>query len=324
MNRVKIRNFRWNDLPAVVDTINRAAEVDQDRGASLDNLRRELDAPHAQPEADSFVAVAPTGELVGFCGIRFLRHNGWAGGWGAVRPDHRRQRIGTRLLQTCDARLLERAQVKVPQEKPVYIDRNCSDVASGTIALLTAEGYKATRQFYTMRVNLDTPGHLPPLPQGLTLRPFAQKQHARTVYQAQQEAFRDHWGYSSDMPYDAWSHLLLGDPNFDPSLWLVAWDGDEVAGVCLGTTRDGEGANLAWVRVLAVRRPWRKRGLGTALLLYSLSKFHACGLAQAGLNVDAANTTNAVALYERVGMHVHRRRILYRKVLRGRKEDIQE
>jgi mycothiol synthase len=235
-----------------------------------------------------------------------------------VRPDYRRQRIGTRLLRTCDARFLERAQVEVPQEKPVYINRGCSEAAAGTIALLTAEGYKATRQFYNMRGNLDAPQHPPPLPQGLTLRPFAQEQHARIVYQAQQEAFRDHWGNAGDMPYDSWSHLLLGDPNFDPSWWLVAWDGDEVAGVCLGTIRDDEGANLAWVRVLAVRRPWRKRGLGTALLLHIFNKFQVCGFAQAGLNVDATNTTNAVALYERAGMHVHRRRTLYRKVLRGR------
>ena len=64
---------------------------------------------------------------------------------------------------------------------------------------------------------------------------------------------------------------------------------------------------MGWVGVLAVRRPWRRRGLGEALLRESFALFAERGKRAAGLGVDAENTTGAVALYERVGMHVVRR-----------------
>ena len=56
-----------------------------------------------------------------------------------------------------------------------------------------------------------------------------------------------------------------------------------------------------------MRRPWRRRGLGEALLRESFLRFAERGKRAAGLGVDAENTTGAVALYERVGMHVVRR-----------------
>ena len=53
-----------------------------------------------------------------------------------------------------------------------------------------------------------------------------------------------------------------------------------------------------------MRRPWRRRGLGLALLLHSFRDFAARGATRVGLGVDAENTTGAVGLYERAGMHV--------------------
>ena len=65
------------------------------------------------------------------------------------------------------------------------------------------------------------------------------------------------------------------------------------------------------------RRQWRKQGLGSALLTHSFALFQERGYIRAGLGVDASSLTNAVALYERAGMHVHSRYLLYRKMLRG-------
>ena len=69
----------------------------------------------------------------------------------------------------------------------------------------------------------------------------------------------------------------------------------------------GEDTTVGWVGSLAVRRPWRRRGLGEALLRDAFLRFAERGKRSAGLGVDAENTTGAVALYERVGMHVVRR-----------------
>src|SRR5262249_7869137 len=98
---------------------------------------------------------------------------------------------------------------------------------------------------------------------------------------------------------------------------LVAYDGDEIAGICLNRASGGEDPRMAWVGTLGVRRQWRRQGVGEALLRTSFARFQAAGYQRAGLMVDASSLTNAVALYERAGMHIQMRTLVYRKMLRG-------
>src|SRR5262249_54962469 len=106
--------------------------------------------------------------------------------------------------------------------------------------------------------------------------------------------------------FESWRSYNLSDSE-DPALWRIAWAGDEVAGVCLNRPAHGEDETVGWVGTLAVRRAFRRRGLGEALLRDSFRIFAERGKRSAGLGVDAENTTGAVALYERVGMRVMRR-----------------
>ena len=92
---------------------------------------------------------------------------------------------------------------------------------------------------------------------------------------------------------------------------------NEIAGFCINRPFGESDPSLAWVGTLAVRRPWRKRGLGTALLLNSLAVFQQRGYTGAGLGVDASSLTNAVALYQHAGMHVHNETLDFEKTLRG-------
>jgi len=64
---------------------------------------------------------------------------------------------------------------------------------------------------------------------------------------------------------------------------------------------------------LFVRRPWRNRGLGRALLVGSLHLFKARGLTTAGLGVDAENLSGVLGLYESVGFRPYQRVVSYRK-----------
>ena len=89
---------------------------------------------------------------------------------------------------------------------------------------------------------------------------------------------------------------------YDPALWFVAYDGDEVAGYLIGKAEEGGDPKLGWVEVLGVRRPWRRRGLALALLLHAFGEFERRGCERVGLGVDASNLTGAVRLYERAGM----------------------
>jgi mycothiol synthase len=89
-------------------------------------------------------------------------------------------------------------------------------------------------------------------------------------------------------------------------------DGDEIAGVTLCKTLAGEG----WVNVVGVRRPWRKRGLGLALLRHALAEYQRRGVDKVALSVDAESITGAPRLYGRAGMSVRESYIIHLKELR--------
>ncbi|MEO8395465.1 MAG: GNAT family N-acetyltransferase, partial [Chloroflexota bacterium] len=150
----------------------------------------------------------------------------------------------------------------------------------------------------------------------IVLRPFDRERDAYAVYEANEDTFADHWGHER-ATYDEWVRFVLDYPAADPSMWLIAWDGDQIAGICLNRPYEEADQRMGWTGSLGVRRQWRKRGLATALLSHSFALFQERGSIRAGLGVDASSLTNAVALYERAGMHVHNRYLLYRKMLRG-------
>ena len=162
------------------------------------------------------------------------------------------------------------------------------------VAVLRDLGYTARRGYFEMQRSLldDT---LPEtvLPAGLTLRPPL-PEHYRAIWEAAEECFRDQGDYvaSSKESYLAWVSM----PGLDPGLWVVAWDGDQVVGAAMNTIHDG---NWGETDDLFVRKsPWRKRGLGHALLISSLHMLKQRGLITAGLGVDAENVSGALGLYK--------------------------
>ena len=120
------------------------------------------------------------------------------------------------------------------------------------------------------------------------------------------ESFKDHWGFvegSFEEEYERWMHRIRNDEHFDPALWFLAMDGDEIAGMSLCWRSAFDDPDMGWVGTLGVRRPWRRRGLGLALLQHSFGEFYRRGKPRAGLGVDAQNLTGAMRLYTKAGMH---------------------
>jgi mycothiol synthase len=171
------------------------------------------------------------------------------------------------------------------------------------LAELRRRGYEFVRHFFEMKMDLFVEPAAPAWTEGLTVRTFS-PEDARAVFEADREAFEDHWD-SFHVSFDEWSEYFLGSSGFDPDLWFLAEDGDHLAGYALCSNEGGE--TMGAVNVLGVRRPWRRRGVGTALLLHAFHEFRRRGREQARLAVDAENLTGAVRLYERAGMHVARR-----------------
>ncbi len=111
---------------------------------------------------------------------------------------------------------------------------------------------------------------------------------------------------------------MISRETFDPTLWFLAFEGEQIAGGAL--CNDEVDMDLGWVGQLAVLRPWRRKGVGLALLLHAFGEFYKRGRRKVGLGVDSQNLTGAVRLYERAGMHAARQYISYQKELRAGKE----
>jgi len=155
-----------------------------------------------------------------------------------------------------------------------------------------------------------------PLPDGLEARPVTQEQ-LRKIFDAENEAFRDHWGHREMGESDF--RATFGRPNLDTGLWVVAWDGDEVAGSVITSINAEEneklGLKIAWLDHISVRRPWRKRGVASALIASTLHILRERGMEIAALGVDAENPTGALRVYEAMGFARHKTGISYRKSL---------
>jgi ribosomal protein S18 acetylase RimI-like enzyme len=237
-----------------------------------------------------------------------------------VDPAFRRQGIGQALLRAADERHRQRAESEVAPDLPLIVTRYCRDTNVGSCTLLESEGYQIVRVTWFMQIDLAAGVEVPPLPAGVSLRPFDRERDAFAVYQAEQAMFRDNWGMVSP-PYEVWQSIML-DAHHQDSLWLIAVVGeggpdDPVIGLCLSRPMGEDHPDTGYIDSLAVRSDWRGCGLGSTLLRRGFQTIRAHGFTHAQLSVDSENQTNAVALYEKAGMHVNRRYLIYRKAVRG-------
>jgi ribosomal protein S18 acetylase RimI-like enzyme len=136
----------------------------------------------------------------------------------------------------------------------------------------------------------------------------------RAVYEADMEAFEDHWGWVP-LSFESWSHEVSGVEGFDPSLVPVAMDGAQVVGWAWCRTETPRNTEGGYVEVLGVRRPWRRRGIGLGLLHWCFGEMWRRGYRRVTIGVDTENPTGALQLYERAGMHTFREWIEFEKVL---------
>jgi mycothiol synthase len=150
----------------------------------------------------------------------------------------------------------------------------------------------------------DSPPEAPRLPTPFQLHRY-RPHDDDALRTAINEAFADD-PFHEDVTASNFREFYLRARGFDPSLWLLAWDGHELAGFLLAYPERAGERDLGWIGSLGVRRQWRRRGLGEGLLRTALHDLHARGLRRVGLGVDAENATGAVGLYRRVGMKVMR------------------
>ena len=309
------------DYPAMVSVHNRSMAADQvEQVITVEEMETEFaHLVNCDPHRD-LIMVEAGGEVIGCLrvfwrdeeqtGIRLYNHAAF------LVAEWRRRGIGRAMLALAEGRLRQLAADQAHEGRQALYQAFLSDHQVGATALLVREGYSAARYEYIMlRPDLDEIPELP-LPAGIEIRP-ALPEHYRRIWEAANDAFRDHWGYFPmlEQEYLAWHR----EPSFDPSLWRVAWDGDQVAGMVLSFINAAENAEYnrtrGWTEDICVRKPWRRRGLARALIARSLRALRARGQTEAALSVDTENVSGALGLYEGLGYRPIHRWTFYRKPL---------
>lgn len=268
----------------------------------------EGDIRSLDPERDTWLAVAPDGWLAGYGYLRDRQH---------VRldlevyvhPGHERKGVGTTLVRLAEERAREHIDL-APDGARVVLHNWIDAGNSSACELLEGEGFTPYRYFFRMEMTLDGNLPAPEWPENLVVRACRPGEDEPVFYRTIEEAMADHWGFVP-VTFEEWMERRTRS-GFDPSLWFLVEDAGEPAAAATCLIADG----IGWVDHLGVLKPWRKRGIGMALLRHAVRAFAERGLERMALGVDAESPTGATRLYERAGMHVAQRHAVYGKELR--------
>lgn len=304
-----VRPPTHDDIPAII-TVMEACDLvalGETDGYTQDDVLG--DWHNINPATDAWVVIAPEGQLVGY-GVANDEGSGVIMIDGYTHPDHRGRGIGATLVRLGEARAHEWI-ANAPEGAQVSVNTGVLANDEAAHQLFRGAGFGPVRHFWRMRIDLAVPPPAPEWPEGITVRSMTRGQDERVAFDTVEEAFADHWGH---VPRDfaEWIGFQTSRENFDPTLWWLAYDGGAVAGAALCRERP----DIGWVGTLAVRRPWRRRGLGMALLRHAFGEFYQRGYRRVGLGVDAQSLTGATHLYEQAGMYPAMATTVYQKILR--------
>jgi mycothiol synthase len=309
-----LRPAAADDAEAVVAFMNEEAEALVGfRAISLDWYVQWWLAPSVDRDNDVAVVETPAGELCGFIGVRADPPYVEVLAVGSVALGLHGRGIGSELVREGERRAGRFAALAPPGSRIIARSACLADEPRAS-SLLERHGYREVRRFQLMRVDFDGPPSSPVWPADVELRSFDPREIGH-LYRAHAEAFADHWGEGVEQE-DDFRHEVLASPSFDRTLWFVAWSGDEVAGYVGAELESREDPARGYVSLLGVRRAFRGRGLGEALLRAAFRELAARGKHGCDLHVDAESVTGATRLYERVGMQAHPRFATWEKELR--------
>jgi mycothiol synthase len=317
---LRFRHYRGvSDIPGMIEVFNASAEADgTERSGTVEDLAKMYaNLRNCDPYTD-MVITEINGDIVGYSRVAWTEEIDGSlmyENFGFLKPEWRGKGLGTSLIQWSEARLREIA-ASHPGTGPRFLVSWAYDTQPHLTGLLEKAGYEAIRYGFDMvRPDLE---NIPdaPLPEGLEVRPV-KHEHLPAIFDAEFEAFQDHWGASvkAEGDYERW----LSESPFQPELWQVAWEGDQVAGMVRTFINETQNAKFdrkrGYTENISTRRPWRKRGLARSLMAHSMLLQKELGMTENALSVDAFNPSGALQLYKSMGFEVTRKQISYRKPL---------
>jgi ribosomal protein S18 acetylase RimI-like enzyme len=293
---MSIRPATRDDFPAIAEVFGAHEEAINGRPSQLDASAVDAWLHTIALETNTWL-VEENGTLVAAAFAQLFGSRGNSA--GTVRPSAWGRGLGSQLVDLVEQRMSGEGAERI------HTWTLAGDAAADE--LFSRRGYREVRRFWDMAIDL---GEAPPPPPDVPVEPF-REEDARAFHEALEEAFEDHWEHRAE-PFDEWWERQRHRSNYDPSVWFVIRDG---AAIAAATRNESEHGGGGYIGALGVRREWRGRGYGRALLLHSFREFHRRGLRRVSLGVDAANPTGATRLYESVGMHVELENVVWAKQL---------
>jgi mycothiol synthase len=312
----ELRTFRWEDLEAVVELLQ-ACEVEDRNGSvpTIDYMRHQLSFPgfdatrivHVLPNAtDGLDACCIGVPLPGPAGVSYLMDLN-------IRPERRQAALEDELLHFMEAQAADWCR---REGTTATLQAGVPSHQAHRLEFYARHGYQPQRWFLELERDLTQPIPDLPDPDNLVIRSLQPATDAVAVYTAFWEAFQDHWN-PPNLTLEQFTHMTQG-PHFRPELNLLALTTNgEPAGLCLCSIRDDynqqNNTTEGSVDILGVRRPFRRAGLGRALVARGLHALHAAGMTATIIGVDADNPTGATRLYASIGFTERKRSVALRK-----------
>lgn len=304
-----LRHPTLDDIPTVAELLNnRDKTYFGVSRTSAEHLRHNWSLPGEALERDARLIFASEGRLVGISKVKKARlPHIYA--TVVVHPDYAHLGLDAYLLERAEERAKELIEL-APTGARVTLNTLNTEKNQTYLQAIEQAGFAYVRSQWRMQIDMTEPPPLPVWSDGIALRPFTLDM-ASAIHAANEEAFKDHWGHVP-MSFETFEHLLIKAPNFDPTLWFVPMESEQIVGCAICFRYD----DLGWCGGLFIRRPWRRRGIALAMLHQAFSEFYRRGTHSIGLGVDAASLTGATRLYEKAGMHIVYQENQYQKELR--------
>ena len=318
---LKFRKFRGEeDYPEILRVFEKMVEADNLESAkTLEDIKREYEhLTNCNPYEDMLLAEFQK-EVIGYSRVYWLPlHEDRRNYIHLVNlsPEWRNKGIMEAMTRFNEERLKEIADNHQDDIEKMYCCY-CSEDQNEWSRILENFDYKIARYYFKMVNNdLDNIAEYP-LPEGIEVREVEENQY-RKIWEAAKEAFKDEWNEPEWQ--EEWFYEFLESPNFQPELWQVAWDGDEVVGMVLNYIDEKENEKYdrkrGYTENICVRKQWRGQGIAKALISSSLKILKDEGMEEAALGVDAENPSGALHLYKKMGFEKKKTSMTYQKLLK--------
>ncbi|MFW6196752.1 MAG: GNAT family N-acetyltransferase [Thermoplasmatota archaeon] len=315
---LKFRKYRdEEDLRKMLRVFNISNEADDIEDVkNLEDIKRDYSHLTNCNIFEDVLLVEVNGKVIGYSRV-------W---WNQIQGGNREYRYILFLIPEWRGTGIMEAMIKYNQKRikeiakdhPDEIEKEfcvyCSEGQNELMKILEELDYEIVRYFFEMvRPNLeDIPGY--ELPDEIEIKD-AKKKHYRNIWEAAREAFKDEWNEPEWQ--EEWYEEWLESPYFQPRLWKIAWEDDEVVGQVRSYIDKKENKKFerkrGYTENICVRKPWRGQGIAKALIAKSLMKLKEVEMKEAALGVDSENPSGALELYKKLGFKKRKTIKNYRK-----------